>query len=68
MKEITRRQEKVLDTIKQFIEENEYPPTLAEIGEEIGITRSGVQGHLDQLEKKGYISMTPGRSRSVVIL
>lgn len=68
MKLITPRQLEILEVVKQLIEEKGYSPTHAEIAEVLDIKMSGVQRHLQALVKKGHISMTPGRSRSIVIL
>ena len=68
MKLITPRQQDILDITKQHIEGKGFSPTHFEIAEIADIKMSGVQRHLKALEKKGYISMTPGKSRSIVIL
>lgn len=68
MKLISERQQDILEIIKQLIEEKGYAPTHFEISEVADIKMSGVQRHLKALEKKGYISMSPGRSRSIVVL
>jgi len=55
-KGLTNRQEEVLRFIIENIRDNGYPPTIAEIGSEFGITSTnGVNDHLIALEKKGYI-------------
>lgn len=55
-KELTKRQRGILDFIIACIRENGYPPTIAEIGEDFGISSTnGVNDHLLALERKGYI-------------
>ena len=55
-KELTKRQRGILDFIIGCIRDNGYPPTIAEIGEEFGISSTnGVNDHLIALERKGYI-------------
>ncbi|MFP6582844.1 MAG: transcriptional repressor LexA [Candidatus Hydrogenedentota bacterium] len=55
-KGLTKRQETILRFIIESIRDMGYPPTIAEIGEEFGITSTnGVNDHLLALEKKGYI-------------
>ena len=55
-KGLTKRQEAILRFIIESIRDYGYPPTIAEIGEEFGITSTnGVNDHLVALEKKGYI-------------
>jgi len=53
---LTERQEEVLSFITEFIEKNEYPPTITEIQAGVGIDNPGsVYGTLSELEKKEYI-------------
>jgi repressor LexA len=56
MEELTERQKKVLKLIAKMIEERGFPPSVREIGRALGISSlRGVTGHLDGLERKGYI-------------
>jgi repressor LexA len=56
-KGLTRRQEAILKFIVESIRDHGYPPTIAEIGVEFGISSTnGVNDHLIALEKKGYIT------------
>lgn len=68
MKEITDRQHEVLSFISSFTKQNEYPPTVREIGEHFGISLRAVQDHIAALQKKGYLSMTQKKSRSLRVL
>ena len=68
MKEITERQKEVLAFISQFTDDNVCPPTVREIGEHFGISLRAVQDHITALQKKGYISQTQKRSRSIRVL
>ena len=53
---ITKRQQEILDFIIASIRDEGTPPTIAEIGEEFGISSTnGVNDHLIALEKKGFI-------------
>jgi SOS-response transcriptional repressor LexA len=63
---LTNRQAEVLD----FIERSSIPPTLREIGAELGIkSTNGVNDHLRALERKGRIDCaTDSRSRHIVVL
>ncbi|MBI1743476.1 transcriptional repressor LexA [Candidatus Acetothermia bacterium] len=56
MEEITERQRKVLKFIAKAIEQRGFPPSVREIGRALGISSlRGVTGHLDGLERKGFI-------------
>jgi repressor LexA len=64
--QLTDRQEEILTFIKQFREENGYPPTLREIGKKFGISSTfGVKRHLDALVKKGYLNVESNASRGI---
>jgi repressor LexA len=42
------------------------PPTNRELGRELGISSTGhIDHHLDELEKKGWITRMPGKSRGI---
>ena len=50
MKQITGRQQEVLDFISSFTKENNYPPTVREIGEHFSISLRAVQDHIAALQ------------------
>lgn len=68
MKQITERQQEVLDFISSFTKENNYPPTVREIGEHFGISLRAVQDHIAALQKKGFLSQTQKRARSLNVI
>jgi DNA-binding MarR family transcriptional regulator len=69
MKTLTSRQRKVLDFVEEFRSRTGYPPTLQEIGDAIGVRNvNAVRGHLAALEKKGYVTRTPDKARSIRVL
>ncbi|MBO7638145.1 MAG: repressor LexA [Treponema sp.] len=68
MKNLTDRQREVLIFIAQFTEDNVFPPTVREIGEHFGISLRAVQDHVAALQKKGYLSQSQKRSRSIRVL
>jgi repressor LexA len=66
MKNLTARQAQVLEYIKEMIETNGMPPTVAEIGAGLGMSSTnGVRGHLQALARKGAIELLPGASRGI---
>lgn len=65
-KQLTERQQMVLDCISQSIERRGYPPTIREIGHHMGIgSTNGVNDHLKALEKKGYLERDLLKSRAL---
>lgn len=68
-KELTARQESILNFIKQFVQETGYPPTLREIGKNFGISSTfGVKRHLEALVKKGFLNIESNASRGITLL
>ena len=64
---LTDRQLEVLRFIARQIEERGYPPTIREIGEALDIrSTNGVNDHLKALERKGYLSRDPVKSRALI--
>ena len=60
------RQDRILKFLEIYSQENGYPPTVREIGKELGIeSTSLVSFYLAQLEKKGRISRDPAISRGI---
>src|SRR3712207_9188547 len=63
---LTPRQQKVLATIKDAIEQRGYPPSMREIGEAVGLTSSSSVAHqLKTLEEKGFLRRDPKRPRAL---
>jgi repressor LexA len=63
---LTERQKLVLEFISQSIEQRGYPPTLREIGLQLGIrSTNGVNDHLKALEKKGFLKREDLKSRAL---
>ncbi len=67
MKELTARQEKVLEFLTTYTKEHGYPPTIREIGEHFGFLWAAARRHLQSLEKKGVIRIDPAKSRGIDI-
>jgi repressor LexA len=64
---LTDRQLEVLRFIARQIEDRGYPPTIREIGEALDIrSTNGVNDHLKALERKGYLSRDPVKSRALI--
>ena len=66
---LTPRQQKILNLIKQHIEDTGYPPTRAEIATELGFkSPNAAEEHLRALARKGVIEMISGTSRGIRLL
>ena len=66
MTKLTPRQAEVLAFIKSYIEQTGYPPTRADIANELGFKSANAsEEHLKALARKGAIEMIPGTSRGI---
>ncbi|MEO1529220.1 MAG: transcriptional repressor LexA [Planctomycetota bacterium] len=64
--ELTDRQRRVYELIRELILNRGYGPTVREIGEAFGIkSPNGVMCHLRALERKGLIRRSPNKSRAI---
>jgi len=69
MQGLTKRQQQVLDMIRDFIEEYNVPPTRVEIAEAMGFrSPNAAEDHLKALLRKGVIEMYAGSSRGIRIV
>ncbi|WP_343071694.1 transcriptional repressor LexA [Saccharopolyspora gloriosae] len=67
--ELSDRQLKVLESIRSWMREHGYPPSVREIGDAVGLTStSSVAYQLRVLERKGFLRRDPHRPRTVGVL
>jgi repressor LexA len=65
---LTPRQQRVLETLKDAIEQRGYPPSMREIGQAVGLTSSSSVAHqLKTLEAKGFLKRDPNRPRAIEV-
>jgi repressor LexA len=68
MQKLTARQQEILDLIRRYIDETGYPPTRADIANELGFkSANAAEEHLKALARKGAIEMIAGASRGIRI-
>ncbi len=61
MIKLTARQEQILELIRDAIETTGFPPTRAEIANELGFrSANAAEEHLQALARKGAIEISPG--------
>lgn len=66
MQSLTPRQSQVLELIRQYISDTGYPPTRADIAQELGFkSPNAAEEHLKALARKGAIEIIPGTSRGI---
>jgi repressor LexA len=69
MLKLTARQEEILQLIRSAIENTGFPPTRAEIANELGFrSANAAEEHLQALARKGAIAIAPGTSRGIRLL
>lgn len=67
--DLTKQQSKILEFIKDEVYAKGYPPSVREICEAVGLkSTSTVHGHLQRLEKKGYIRRDSTKPRAIELL
>ncbi len=65
---LTARQQRILEHLRDFMEQRGYPPSMREIGEAVGLTSSSSVAHqLKVLEEKGYVRRDPNRPRALEV-
>lgn len=65
---LTARQQRILTTLRESIEQRGYPPSIREIGQAVGLASSSSVAHqLRVLEEKGFIKRDPNRPRALEV-
>jgi repressor LexA len=65
---LTWRQRKVLQIIRESVQQRGYPPSMREIADAVGLASTGsVAYQLSTLQKKGYLRSDSGRPRTVEV-
>lgn len=65
---LSARQRQIVDYLRQRARHGQYPPSVRDIGQAVGLTSSStVQTHLNTLERLGLIHRDPTKSRTVTL-
>ncbi|HCE78382.1 MAG TPA: transcriptional repressor LexA [Lachnospiraceae bacterium] len=66
---ISKKQQEILNYIKEEILSRGYPPSVREICEAVNLkSTSSVHAHLESLEKNGYIRKDPTKPRAIEVM
>jgi len=69
VKKLTKKQQEILSYLKEYIENNGFPPSVREIGKAVGLSStSSVHSQLNNLEHKGYIRKSAETSRGISLI
>lgn len=67
--QLSEREEAIMAVIKKNLRHKGYPPSVREIGQEVGLSSSStVHGYLKRLEEKGFIRRDPTKPRALEVL
>jgi repressor LexA len=67
--DLSERQQKMLDFIRDYITDRNFPPTIREIGEKVGISSTSVvKYNLEALERRGLIERADDISRGIRVV
>ena len=65
---LSPRQQRILNGLRDAIEQRGYPPSIREIGDLVGLASSSSVAHqLRVLEQKGFIKRDPNRPRALEV-
>ena len=69
MESLTKRQQQILNYIKEYIVSHGFPPTVREIGSALDIhSPATIHAHLVNLENKGFIRKQETKNRAIELL
>jgi repressor LexA len=65
---LTDKKRQILEFIERAQRERGYPPSVREIGQEVGLTSSStVHSHLSSLQQMGYLHRDPTKPRAIEV-
>ncbi|MGC9128113.1 MAG: transcriptional repressor LexA [Acidithiobacillus sp.] len=66
MEKLSRRQAEILQWLHRYVQENDVPPTRAELMQAFAFqSPNAAESHLRTLERKGYLQLQRGRARGI---
>lgn len=68
MPAITAAQRRTLKEICDFITRRQFPPTMQELAELLGVRPATVHEHVTELVRKGYVKREPRKARGLAVV
>jgi repressor LexA len=68
VKQGTKKRAQILRFIDRYTQKHGYPPTRAEIGRQVDLTKTAVGFHLVTLEHEGLIQVDSGVTRGIRVV
>jgi repressor LexA len=66
---LTKRQRQILDFITEFVQKNNYAPSLREIGDHFKLSSpSTIHAHIENLKAKGFLKTSYNEARSIELV
>jgi repressor LexA len=66
---LTKRQRQILDFITNFINDNNYAPSIREIGDNFNLSSPAtIHVHIENLKKKGFLKTAYNEARSIELI
>jgi len=66
---LTTRQQEIWQFLAAYVDEHDYPPTVREIGDAVGLASpSTVHAHLANLERAGLLRRDPTKPRAIELV
>jgi len=62
---LTPRQKQIFEYIRKYIRENDYSPSLEEMGRRFKLVKSTIHQHIEALRQKGYLNKIKNQPRSI---
>lgn len=67
--ELSNREKKILNYLREYIQQKGFPPSIREIGDAVALkSPSTVHLYLKRLEEKDYIRRDPSKTRSIELI
>lgn len=64
---LTPKQLRIYDLVRQWRRERGYSPTMQELADELGVSKVTVFEHVEALVEKGVLSRNPNKARSLAL-
>jgi SOS regulatory protein LexA len=62
---LTKKQKEIYDFVTNFIQENDYSPSLEEIGDNFDLAVSTIHEHIEGIKRKGFINKRKKHARTI---
>lgn len=68
IQDITEPQLRTLKEIRRFIDQRNFPPSIKELADILGISTASAYGQVNQLVRKGYLRREPRKARGLAVI